>query len=78
MTVPVSPDFTFEDFNLFDGSPIWRDATLGTVPERKAKLADPERRQALKAEYDAGDAPRVTFTGTMDDLVIAEVDNPCL
>ena len=78
VTVPVSPDFTFEDFNLFDGSPIWRDATLGTVPERKAKLADPERRQALKAEYDAGDAPRVTFTGTMDDLVIAEVDNPAL
>ena len=78
VTAPVAPDFTFEDFNLFDRSPIWREATLGTVPERMAKLADPERRTALKAEFDAGDAPAVTFSGTMDDLVIAEVENPSL
>ena len=36
--------FTFEEWNLFDTSPVWREMTLGTVPERAAKLADPERR----------------------------------
>jgi N-acyl-D-amino-acid deacylase len=45
--------FTFEDWNLYDSSEQWRDATLGSVEERMAKLADPEVRQALRAEYDA-------------------------
>ncbi len=44
--------FTFEDWNLFDNSPVWRDATLGTVEERKAKLSNPAIRKAMKEEYD--------------------------
>src|SRR5262249_35222317 len=45
--------FTLEDWNLFDNSPVWREATLGTVEERKAKLSKPDIRKAMKAEYDA-------------------------
>jgi N-acyl-D-amino-acid deacylase len=40
--------FTFEDWNLFDDSDAWAEATTGTLDEKKAKLADPARRQALK------------------------------
>jgi N-acyl-D-amino-acid deacylase len=56
-TVRAPVVLTFEDWNLFDASPIWREATLGSVAERKAKLADPEIRGRLKAEYDSGRAP---------------------
>ncbi|MGF1598878.1 MAG: amidohydrolase family protein [Acidimicrobiales bacterium] len=40
--------YTFEDWNLYDDSPAWLEATLGTVEERLHKLGDPARRQALK------------------------------
>jgi len=49
--------FTLEDWNLFDTSPLWRELTLGTVPERVAKMRDPQRRAALHAEWEAGNAP---------------------
>jgi len=53
-TVRAPFTFTFEDWNLFDNSPVWREATVGTLEEKRAKLADPEIRQAMKAEYDSG------------------------
>lgn len=42
--------FTFEDWNMWDDHAEWREATLGTPSERKAKLADPKRRAALRSE----------------------------
>lgn len=42
--------FSLADWNLFDEAPAWREATLGTVEERKAKFADPVRREALKRD----------------------------
>lgn len=45
---------TLEDWNLFDSIPAWKDATLGTVEERKAKMSRPELRAAMRADYDAG------------------------
>ena len=33
--------FTFEDWNLYDDSEPWREATTGSLEERLAKLADP-------------------------------------
>ncbi|MEL6982066.1 MAG: amidohydrolase family protein, partial [Actinomycetota bacterium] len=40
--------FTFEDWNLYDDSEAWMEATVGSKDERLAKLGDPARRQALK------------------------------
>ena len=34
-------ELTFEDWNLFDDTDAWRDVTLGTKAERKAKMQDP-------------------------------------
>jgi N-acyl-D-amino-acid deacylase len=41
--------FTFEDWNLFDDSEAWREATLGSTEERLRKLSDPARRPGLRA-----------------------------
>lgn len=42
--------FTLEYWNLFDDSPAWRQATLGTPAERLASFRDPAVRQALREQ----------------------------
>jgi N-acyl-D-aspartate/D-glutamate deacylase len=48
VTTDAGFTFTFEDWNLYDDSEAWMEATTGTVTERLAKLADPARRQAMQ------------------------------
>jgi len=64
LTTDAGFAFTFEDWNLFDDSPAWRDATTGTREERIAKLGDPARRPALKDQL-----PK-TATGPIQGIVI--------
>ena len=59
--------FTFHDWNLWDDDPAWREATMGTVEERKSKLADPTRRASLKND------PTGAVTASFDDVIILEV-----
>ena len=42
--------FTFEDWNLYDSSPNWREVTLGTPAQKLAKLQDPAWRERLRKE----------------------------
>jgi N-acyl-D-aspartate/D-glutamate deacylase len=63
--------FSFEDWNLFDGSDVWREVTMGTPAERFKKLQNPALRQALCAEYDSGHTPVVT--GSIKDFTIESV-----
>jgi N-acyl-D-amino-acid deacylase len=48
LTTNFVSEFTFEDYNLLDTLPCWKEALLGTVEEKRVKLADPERRKAMK------------------------------
>ncbi|HYF60883.1 MAG TPA: amidohydrolase family protein [Burkholderiaceae bacterium] len=64
LTTDAGFAFTFEDWNLFDDAPAWREATTGTLEERRAKLGDPARRAALKALLPA------TATGPIEQIVI--------
>jgi N-acyl-D-amino-acid deacylase len=48
LTTNFASEFTFEDYNLADTIPCWREALLGTVEEKRMKLADPTRRRAMK------------------------------
>ena len=64
LTTDAGFTFTFEDWNLWDDRPAWRAATVGTVVERLEKLADPDRREALKAQVP------LTVTGPIRDIVI--------
>ena len=61
VTRPVAEsEFTFQDWNLFDNSPAWRETTVGSPEERKRKMEDPEMRAKLRAEWDAGIRPGQT------------------
>jgi N-acyl-D-aspartate/D-glutamate deacylase len=44
-------EFTFEHYNLSDNVACWKEALLGTVEEKRVKLADPVRRRAMKDDY---------------------------
>ncbi len=53
LTTNFVSEFTFEDYNLLDTIPVWKEALIGPVAEKRAKLADPERRAAMKEIEDA-------------------------
>jgi N-acyl-D-amino-acid deacylase len=72
ITTDAGLTFTFEDWNLFDDSNAWREATTGTVAERKTKLGDPRRREALKNQM-----PRESLiTSYFDEIIITQVEKP--
>jgi N-acyl-D-amino-acid deacylase len=72
VTTDAGLSFTFEDWNLFDDSDAWREATTGTVSERKEKLGDPRRREALKAQM-----PRESLiTSYFDQIIITDCVKP--
>jgi hypothetical protein len=64
LTTDAGFTFTFEDWNLFDDSQAWCEATTGTREERLAKLADPARRAALR------DKLPITATGPLPQIAI--------
>ena len=66
-------DLTFEDWNLFDESPAWREVTLGTPAERKVKMQNPANRLALKQEWDAGIVPGSAIEGSIAGLMVEGV-----
>jgi N-acyl-D-aspartate/D-glutamate deacylase len=51
--LPIEFEFKLETLGLFDQLPAWNEATVGTREERKAKLADPARRPALRRDMDS-------------------------
>jgi N-acyl-D-amino-acid deacylase len=70
VTTTAAFTFTFEDWNLFDDSAAWAEATVGTPAERKRKLADPERRSQLR-DYRSG-----IVTVGIPDIVVLECFTP--
>lgn len=52
LTTNFASQFTFEDYNLADAIPAWKDLCMGTIAEKTAKFKDPERRKALKAIHE--------------------------
>jgi len=72
ITTDAGLSFTFEDWNLFDDSAAWREATTGTVSERKEKLGDPRRRDAMKNQM-----PRESLiTSYFDQIIITDCVKP--
>ncbi len=71
-TTAAGLTFTFEDWNLFDDSDAWREATTGTAAERKLKLGDPRRREAMKQQM-----PRESLiTNYFDEIIITQCERP--
>jgi N-acyl-D-aspartate/D-glutamate deacylase len=68
LTTDAGLSFTFEDWNLFDDSDAWREATTGTVAERREKLGDPRRRELMKNQM-----PRESLvTSYFDQIIITD------
>jgi N-acyl-D-aspartate/D-glutamate deacylase len=61
--------FTFEDWNIWDDSAAWHEATTGSVEERLLKLADPARREAMKRN-----PTQAGGSGPMDDIVVLRAE----
>jgi N-acyl-D-amino-acid deacylase len=62
--------WTFEDWNLFDDSDAWMEATTGTVEEKRRKLADPARRERLRSEVSTG------VIGPMENITVLKTEKP--
>ena len=71
-TNTTSFTFTLADWNLFDDSEAWREATMGSSEERLTKLSDPSRRAKLK---DYANGQRLV-TGELENFVIEKVYTP--
>ena len=50
--VPLDFEFTLDTIGLFDQLQSWKEATMGSFEERKIKLGDPARREALKRDME--------------------------
>ena len=72
VTADTGMAFTFENWNLFDESQAWCDATTGTPEERKQKLADPARREALRKQMP------IVITDQFDLIFVTEAQRPDL
>ena len=59
---------------VFDEMPVWRSALTQPEPERSRRLADPETRQRLRAEWDDESGRAVTFD--FADLEVESVRDP--
>ena len=85
VTCPIDIQFSLEDWDLFDSYPIWREVTMGSVPERMSKMRDPGLRQALRDEFDRlaarrdakPDKPVGLFLG-IPKMLVAEAKTPQL
>ena len=70
-TVRFGSQFTFEDYNLMDALPYWKEALAGTdVEAKKRRLADPELRKGMRQLHD--DRGGLFGAGyVMDDIKVA-------
>jgi N-acyl-D-aspartate/D-glutamate deacylase len=69
--------FTLADWNLYDASEAWNEATTGTHEEKLRKMADPEMRERLKAEIEEAEARLAraqAIAGPIPDLIVQGVN----
>lgn len=67
LTTRAGFTFTLDEWNLYDEHEAWMDITMGNVEERLEKMADPERRAALR------DLVPIATTVPVESVMIAEV-----
>jgi N-acyl-D-aspartate/D-glutamate deacylase len=66
LTVNIDITFKLDDMNLFDECEEWMEVTMGSLEERKAKMADPARRAGLR-----GHMPYANFA-SYDGIKVVE------
>jgi N-acyl-D-amino-acid deacylase len=74
-TVRATFYFSLDDWNLYDTSPAWREATTGTREERIRKLSDPDLRARMIADVDSGQLSTFTVGGDMREHIYQGAPN---
>ncbi len=74
-TVRATYYFSLDDWNLYDSSPAWRDATTGTREEKMRKLRDPALRARMIADVDSGKLSTLTVGGDMGEHIYQGAPN---
>ncbi len=67
LTTRAGFTFGLDEWNLYDENEAWLDVTMGSVEERLEKMADPERRAALR------DFVPIASTIPVEGVMISEV-----
>ncbi len=70
--------FSLDEWNLYDSSPAWREATTGTIEDKMRKMRDPALRERIKAEQDQANTlftqTQVAVGGPAHKLVVQGVN----
>ena len=66
-------EFTLEDWNLWDTSPAWAEALVGTHEEKLAKLRDPALRDRMKTDEAEGILTTSITGGPTEGLTVKSV-----
>lgn len=70
--------FSLDEWNLYDSSPAWREATTGTLEDKIRKMQDPAIRERIKAEQDEANTlftqTQIAVGGPAQRLVVQGVN----
>ena len=71
--------FSLDEWNLYDSSPAWREATTGTIEEKMQKMRDPALRERIKAEQDRANTlftqTQIAVGGPAHKLIVQGVND---
>ncbi|MPY93291.1 MAG: amidohydrolase family protein [Acidimicrobiia bacterium] len=76
-TIRTGFAFSLDNWNLYDSSPAWREATTGTLEEKIRKMKDPAIREAIKRETDTANTlftqTQIAVGGPAHRLVVQHI-----
>jgi len=77
-TIRTGFAFSLDNWNLYDSSPAWREATTGTLEEKIQKMKDPALRDRIKAETERANTlfsnTQLAVGGPIQKLVVQGVN----
>jgi N-acyl-D-aspartate/D-glutamate deacylase len=76
-TIRTGFAFSLDEWNLYDSSPAWREATTGTLEDKIRKMKDPSIRERIKAETERANTlfanTQLAVGGPIQKLVVQGV-----
>jgi N-acyl-D-amino-acid deacylase len=77
-TIRTGFAFSLDNWNLYDSSPAWREATTGTLEDKIRKMKDPAIRDAIKRETETANTlftqTQIAVGGPAHKLVVQHIN----
>jgi len=77
-TVRTGFAFSLDNWNLYDSSPAWREATTGTLEDKIRKMKDPAIREAIKRETETANTlftqTQIAVGGPAHKLIVQHIN----